>query len=185
MPTNPIAGPVHHGNCYCGAVRFAIGEACSVHASLYCHCESCRRAHSAPVYHVVYIRPEDFSFTHGENLVVHYRKTPATTVSRTFCSHCGSKVANILHNKPWVGFFPATLDEGLQHKLPSKFQPKMHYCGEEAVVDIDRLDPALPVMGADPIKVIQDKSDDASEDGGGDDDDASLSTPRPKKNTTK
>lgn len=51
----PVAPHVVHGTCYCGGVKFAVD--CTATAplkALYCHCESCRRAHAAPLYQVVY-----------------------------------------------------------------------------------------------------------------------------------
>ena len=132
------------GHCYCGSVEFCIRSESIVHSSLYCHCESCRRAHSAPVYHVCYISPSDFEFTSGKEFVKNFRKSDSNSVpTRSFCSECGSRIQNTLHNKPWVGFFPATLDEELQHNLPIKFKPNMHHCGHEAVVKCERLDPGF------------------------------------------
>lgn len=138
------------GHCYCGGVEFEVSKSCNVHASLYCHCESCRRSHAAPVYHIVYVKPDDFSITKGENLVNKFSRTPDSHV-RSFCSVCGSKIANYLSNKPWIGFFPATLEEEIQHDLPISFQPTMHYCGHEAVIDVNKLDSTLPIRGDNPL----------------------------------
>ncbi len=134
------------GFCYCGQIHFSVNSDCMVLAALYCHCESCRRSHSSPLYHCVYVRPEDFQITQGEEHLSKFQKTPSTSVIRAFCSNCGSKVANYLTNKPWVGFFPATLREELQHNLPTKFCPTVHHCGDEAVLSLERLDPTLPVV---------------------------------------
>ena len=38
-----------HGRCYCGAVTFSVRTDAKVHLGCYCHCESCRRAHAAPL----------------------------------------------------------------------------------------------------------------------------------------
>merc|ERR1711871_145037 len=99
----------------------------------------------------VYVREEDFSFTRGADFLTRFRKNEETMVTRVFCSICGSKMQNILHNKPWFGFFPATLNEDVQHALPQKFRPALHYCGDEAVIDIVRLDPELPIEGSAPL----------------------------------
>ena len=39
--------------CICGAVKINI-KTQSPEMSAFCHCWSCRRAHSAPMYHVIY-----------------------------------------------------------------------------------------------------------------------------------
>ena len=139
------------GACYCGAVTYRVEQHSIPFASLYCHCESCRRAHAAPVYHVVYVKEEDFTFTSGKENIEFFRKGDKTMVTRAFCKICGSKVQNILHNKPWFGFFPSTLDEKIQQNLPSQFQPQMHYCWKEAVCPVERLDPTLPKVEDDPL----------------------------------
>jgi hypothetical protein len=44
------------GHCYCGAIRFAVDipEGDAPIFTAYCHCDSCRRAHAAPLYHVAW-----------------------------------------------------------------------------------------------------------------------------------
>ena len=140
-----------NGKCYCGRIQYQIKEDCDPFIATYCHCESCRRAHAAPVYHVVYVKEEDFRVTRGLELLTRFRMHEGTMVTRAFCSVCGTRIMNILHNKPWFGFFPATLYEDTQQNLPDKFQPTLHYCGDEAVIDVFRLDPALPVVGSTPL----------------------------------
>ena len=80
-----MSTPVHTGGCRCGAVRFAAaGE--PYHVS-YCHCVDCRRASGAPVSAFVGFAADQIS----------YEGTPARfengTVTRTFCSKCGSPLA--------------------------------------------------------------------------------------------
>jgi hypothetical protein len=137
------------GTCYCNSVSFRIRSDCVPHISLYCHCESCRRAHAAPLYHVVYVKEDDIEWIKGAGTLSHFRKNAEDpkVPTRVFCSICGSRMMNILHNKPWYGFFPATLRDDVQHNLPDVFKPTMHYCGQEAVLDLDTLDKDLPVVG--------------------------------------
>jgi len=42
------------GHCYCGKVKFATNTV-KANRSMFCHCENCRRSHSAPVYHASYV----------------------------------------------------------------------------------------------------------------------------------
>ena len=118
-------GKNYCGFCYCGGVEFEVANSATPHISVYCHCESCRRAHSAPLYQVVYIPLECLNITKGQELVKVFVK-PGGTVKRSFCSDCGSKVT-IQYSAENIGFFPALLEESIQHNLPEKFAPTHHY----------------------------------------------------------
>lgn len=85
-------GALAKGQCYCGGIRFTVPLAAPIKAC-YCHCDSCRRAHSAPLYQVVYIKNEGFHITQGEELVQYFEKT-LNGVVRSFCKVCGSRVSN-------------------------------------------------------------------------------------------
>jgi hypothetical protein len=127
--------PYYSGSCYCGAVSYQVNE-CQPHKAVYCHCESCRRAHAAPLYHVVYVKAADIRVTQGDDKLNNFTK-PGSTVMRSFCAVCGSRMFNRLQrDADWIGFFPATLQESVQHALPRCFQPTEHYLAEEAVLDI-------------------------------------------------
>ena len=46
-------GGIIVGTCYCGGVKFGVTiDSTKYVRALYCHCESCRRAHAAPLYQV-------------------------------------------------------------------------------------------------------------------------------------
>ncbi len=127
------------GRCYCGGITFKVSDSCdpsettspppavtvtrslppaSVRA-LFCHCDSCRRAHSAPLYQVVYLPESCFEITAGAHLLQAFARSPQHVV-RSFCSMCGSRVSNRVTMKPalGVGFFPNLLDEDVQRSLP-------------------------------------------------------------------
>lgn len=72
------------GGWLCGAVRYIVeGEPTS---SGICHCETCRRAASAPQLPFFGARSGDFRYTSG--VAVDYRSSPGVT--RSFCGRCGS-----------------------------------------------------------------------------------------------
>eukprot|EP00966_Prymnesium_polylepis_P040482 939350-Prymnesium_polylepis.1 len=124
------------GRCYCGQIRFRVSATATVIRGAFCHCESCRRAHAAPLYQVCYVAPQDFVLTSGAALLKECRMVSAPSHgSRSFCSACGSRVCNIMADNR-TGFFPATLDEDIQHALPEKFRPTLHHCPEEAVLPL-------------------------------------------------
>ena len=47
----------------CGAVQYTVQGDAEVLMGCFCHCESCRRAHAAPLYQVCYVPPAGPSFT--------------------------------------------------------------------------------------------------------------------------
>jgi hypothetical protein len=86
---------VRTGRCFCGAIRFeARGEPRFVSN---CHCESCRRASSAPSVTWAGFKTERVTLT-GENLRS-YASSPG--VQRFFCGACGTQVA--FRGERWAG----------------------------------------------------------------------------------
>lgn len=127
----------YHGHCFCGDVRFTVAGDVVPNTALYCHCESCRRAHAAPLYQIVYIPVESFNIIAGEELIKAYSKSDGA-VARSFCQQCGSKIHNVVTPKPslGIGFFPALLDEDVQHNLPDIFKPHCHYLSNDSVLSL-------------------------------------------------
>ena len=133
------------GHCYCGAIRFRVrisgGEQPIFTA--YCHCDSCRRAHSAPLYQVACVEESMFNITEGEGLLEEFTK-PGGTITRAFCRRCGSKVLNRFGSwrpggrVPLV-FFPSLLDEETQKSLPDALQPGKINRPEESVLNLEVL----------------------------------------------
>lgn len=128
------------GHCYCGSIEFSVripaGE--DPFFTAYCHCESCRRAHSAPLYQVACVTEAMFEITAGAELLTEFHKGPKSPV-RAFCSRCGSKILNRFPN--WhpergvpVAFFPALLEESTQHDLPAKLVPTRHVSRDDTVL---------------------------------------------------
>ena len=72
------------GHCLCRAIEFAYE--CTPNWILYCHCESCRRAASAPVVTWISVLRASFRFTKGQPR--YYRSS--TQAKRAFCGDCGS-----------------------------------------------------------------------------------------------
>lgn len=133
------------GHCYCGSVAFevSIPKGSAPIYSTYCHCDSCRRAHAAPLYHVVCLEESMFRITRGDDLLKAFTR-PGNQLDRIFCSVCGSKVMNRFGSRRFdgktaVAFFPNLLEEATQHAMPEALRPKRTYFAEECVLDRDEL----------------------------------------------
>jgi hypothetical protein len=86
---------VRTGRCLCGAIRFeARGEPRFVSN---CHCDSCRRASSAPSVAWAGFKREQVAIT-GDTLTG-YASSPG--VIRSFCGRCGSPIS--FEGQRWAG----------------------------------------------------------------------------------
>lgn len=129
------------GHCYCGAIRFAvrIPAGAAPLFSAYCHCDSCRRAHAAPLYHVVCVDESMLEVTAGQEALQEFTR-PGGHIIRAFCGVCGSKILNRFSGwKPGgrtpIAFFPNLLDEETQRELPELLRPQRHNRPQESVLD--------------------------------------------------
>ena len=105
---------MREGGCLCRAVRYrAEGEPL---ASGICHCETCRRAASAPTLPFAGFPTGSFVLTRGEP--VEFRSSPH--VIRTFCGRCGSPLTYRNEQDPGtIDVMLCSLDD--PHALPPTF----------------------------------------------------------------
>jgi len=105
---------MREGGCLCGSVRYRIeGEPA---ASGICHCQTCRRAASAPTLPFAGFSISDFAITRGEP--VEFRSSPH--VIRTFCSRCGSPLTYFNERDPdSIDIMTCSLDD--PNALPPTF----------------------------------------------------------------
>ncbi len=76
------------GRCCCGVVRLELTPP-TLFAS-YCHCETCRRVHAAPLVAWTAVQSDAFRITAGASDIREYSSSPG--VIRAFCSRCGSAI---------------------------------------------------------------------------------------------
>ena len=74
------------GACLCGGVRYEISGKLLDAGN--CHCSMCRKAHGAAYATYANVNPDEFRWTHGEELVSCYASSEV--LGRVFCSVCGS-----------------------------------------------------------------------------------------------
>lgn len=110
------------GRCACGAVRYVCDG--PILWAGHCHCESCRRASSAPVVSFLGVRRDCLEWA-GQMVDV---LTSGGSVRRQFCAACKSIMT--YQNETWpdeTHLFAATLDD------PAQFEPLAHYHWAERV----------------------------------------------------
>lgn len=102
------------GGCLCGAVRYTL------HAppkwTALCHCNSCRRAASAPVVPWMGFRPEQVTWRGPRQT---YKSSQHAV--RTFCGTCGSQMS--FESARWPGeihLYGVSLDN------PEAYSPQLH-----------------------------------------------------------
>eukprot|EP01059_Diplonema_ambulator_P001175 TRINITY_DN10925_c0_g2_i2.p2 TRINITY_DN10925_c0_g2~~TRINITY_DN10925_c0_g2_i2.p2 ORF type:complete len:146 (+),score=47.60 TRINITY_DN10925_c0_g2_i2:53-490(+) len=132
-------------SCYCGGVRMELDVSEQPPIASYCHCDSCRKAHAAPMYQCVYVDPSKMKILAGEELIKEYRKEGAPLI-RAFCTECGSRVYN-KHDVVGLGVFPGMFTP----KLPESYDAKLHYREMEAVFPLEKL--------TDGLQRVNDKSE--------------------------
>jgi hypothetical protein len=85
------------GSCMCGRVRFVArfpSRFCC-----HCHCESCRRSHSAGFVTWIGFKSEQVGIEAGADDLVVYESSPGTR--RSVCRVCGTKL--FFESKRWAG----------------------------------------------------------------------------------
>jgi hypothetical protein len=133
-------------SCYCGEVVLHIKTDQPVFAG-FCHCKSCRKAHSAPLYQCVYVKPEEITVESdggfespflaskgGKGKLGEFSVVMPIGLKhrRVFCNNCGSTMFNdltileggTLHKGGaelihTYGTFPATYDTPMTEMIQS------------------------------------------------------------------
>ena len=151
-PPIPATNQLLEGHCYCGSITYEVDARADEEPifAAYCHCDSCRRAHAAPLYRVVCIDARRFEITAGAELLTEFRR-PEVTITRAFCSRCGSKILNRFGawtpgGKTPLVFFPDLLTPSSQAQMPAHYRPQKHNRPEECVLDWDKLAELAPPL---------------------------------------
>jgi hypothetical protein len=117
----------YNGACMCGDVKFKVSG--DPAAAGYCHCEICRKWHSAPINAWAVWRNENFEVTQGEEYIDSYRVSEQSL--RHWCKNCGSGLYN-KKDVPFTVVYAITLENS-----DFKHEPAMHLYYSERFMDIN------------------------------------------------
>ena len=108
------------GHCLCRAIAYAYDG--PPNWTIYCHCESCRRATSSPVTAWISVPRASFRFTRGTPVAF----ASSDGVRRGFCGTCGSPLSYENDHLPdEVHIYAASLAD------PSAARPMRHVFAQE------------------------------------------------------
>lgn len=105
----------HHGlrgSCLCGGVTYEVRGPLGEMG--HCHCSMCRKAHGAAFGTYAPVGWDAFEVLTGEHLISEYRSSE--TVTRTFCSVCGSTLQYVPDGRAGFGLAVGTLDDDPRQK---------------------------------------------------------------------
>ncbi|MEL7428611.1 MAG: GFA family protein [Pseudomonadota bacterium] len=112
---------IHRGHCRCEGITVEISQ--DAVASVYCHCDDCRRSAGAPVIASVGFNKAAIAWT-ADTTVGRWVKG---TCTRLFCSRCGTPVAQEHEIAPERTYFYTAFME-----KPELFPPQAHaFAGEK------------------------------------------------------
>ena len=97
------------GSCLCGKVKFELRGPFS--SFFVCHCSRCRKATGSAHASNIFTKPEDLSWTAGEDLVRGFKLDSAQSFGRNFCAECGSPVPRVSAERNMVVIPAGSLDE--------------------------------------------------------------------------
>jgi hypothetical protein len=133
------------GRCMCGDIRYEYrGDPI---ATLYCHCESCRRHTSAPVATFVCVPRASFRLVSGTPTI--YVSSPGAR--RAHCGRCGAPISYEGDRHPdQIDLYIGTLED------PAAARPTCHIYGAEQLPWFEAMD-TLPRYergrrGATPVR---------------------------------
>lgn len=112
------------GRCLCSAVTYEITA--PIQIASHCHCDSCRRAHSAAFVSWATIAASAFRVTGGADRLVRYASSPGA--HRSFCGTCGSQIVMHYDAEPDHAWVPIGSLVTPPDRLPDR-----HYSYEKRV----------------------------------------------------
>lgn len=136
-----------NGTCLCNQVEYHI----TGHAGVfqYCHCSRCRKLSGSAHAANLFVKPDQFAWVRGEELVGRYEPADAKYFATCFCTHCGSSLPWLSRSGNVVIIPAGTLDENAESKLDITPQQNL-FCASGASWSVPASE--LPMHDAMPPK---------------------------------
>ncbi|NKB65790.1 MAG: GFA family protein [Candidatus Latescibacteria bacterium] len=116
---------VYEGSCLCGQVKVRVTGPPT--RAGFCHCQTCRAWHAAPVNAFAAWPSKAVEVTQGEELLANYKSRRS---NRHWCRECGSGMLNRVRGEWTVVYAMVLVDSGYVH------QADCHIHCDEAVLDL-------------------------------------------------
>jgi hypothetical protein len=98
-----------NGSCLCGEIAYQIEGPFNVFQ--YCHCSRCRKFTGSAHASNLFVPPEHFKWTRGEELLGRYEHPEAKYFATNFCKQCGSSLPWAVKGGKNIIVTAGTLDE--------------------------------------------------------------------------
>ena len=106
------------GSCLCGAVTYTAKAPFLRFA--HCYCSRCRKATGSSHASNLYVSPDRFTWTSGQDLVVRFDLPSAKSFATTFCRNCGAPLPHHTRSGREVVVPAGSLDD------PPSLRPQAH-----------------------------------------------------------
>ncbi|GAA6013967.1 hypothetical protein JCM10207_000188 [Rhodosporidiobolus poonsookiae] len=89
--------PTYEGGCYCRAVRYTVtlSDPDKEARSSMCHCSNCKKFTGTPYGLTIKLPFASLSYTSSSTLTEHTAPNGSSSLTRWFCSTCGSGLAEV------------------------------------------------------------------------------------------
>ncbi|WP_422019452.1 GFA family protein [Roseibium sp.] len=102
--------PEFKGGCLCGAIRY---EVAAKPVNMWnCHCTDCQKSSGASYATNVFVKVADLTITKGEPDRFQHQADSGNTMTKEYCSNCGSQLFNGNSGRPAIKVIRAgTIDD--------------------------------------------------------------------------
>lgn len=102
------------GSCLCKKIQYEISGHLGIFQ--YCHCSRCRKFTGSAHASNIFVKPDQFRWIMGEELVGRYELSEAKYFATCFCKNCGSSLPWLSQSGQVVVIPAGTLDDDPQIK---------------------------------------------------------------------
>jgi hypothetical protein len=122
------------GSCFCNKVTFKVIGLPK--ENIICHCEPCRKSHTADSVHLLKFSRHNFEVTNGEKYIGEYANKEGAI--RLFCTDCGTNICSVASAEEIITF-PSSFND-----MPKEFlNATAHEHYSQRLVDVQDKQPKL------------------------------------------